>query len=164
ENDAALAHEGEVDAAAADDDPESAADDPEAHPRAAPDGRGVALVLRPLVAGDDRPRAVSVDGVVDRDRALGEAPDHAAAALDRDDPARVLDRERAVVRSGRARGNAGRQHERHGKHGKGEEWPHGPSVLTFQLCADSVQGKETVSGPRGTARRGRPGRWRRCPK
>src|SRR4029077_1745491 len=84
QDDVALSDEGEVDAAAADDDPERAADDAEANLRPAPHRGRVGLVLRPVVAGDDRPGAVAVDRVVDHDLAFAETSDHPAAPLDRD--------------------------------------------------------------------------------
>src|SRR5947208_16737327 len=61
-----LSDEREVDAAALDDDPEVAADDPEANLCPAPGrGRVVALDRRKVVAGVDRAAAVALDRIAD---------------------------------------------------------------------------------------------------
>jgi hypothetical protein len=94
----ALADDGEVDAAALDHQLEAAADHPEADARApvadaVVGGEDLGLVG----ARDDREVRVRRRRVVDGDRATVEPAEHAAARLQVDLAATVLDRERALA-------------------------------------------------------------------
>ena len=66
-----------------------------------------------------------------QDAPVGEAADDAAPSLDRDDPAAVLDGERAVVLTARPRGRHG-GHDQRREQGKGEETP--PHVRQYRRC------------------------------
>src|SRR5205085_11658021 len=119
----ATADDRKRDAAADDPDLERAADQAEADASAAVDGRRVAAVLLPLVAGDDRPRAVPVDRIGDDHLAVHEAPDDGATGADSEDAVPSAQREGSVAGILPPREARGRAHECEDAKGD-EESPH----------------------------------------